>query len=84
MTPRDELVRFRLERAGETLDEADLMADRARWNTCMNRLYYACFYAAPALLADQDLACSKHAGVRSLLHQHLVKVGKLPVDMRRL
>ena len=60
------------------------MADRAHWNTCMNRLYYACFYAATALLADQGLASSKHAGARSLLHQHFVKMGKLPVDMGRL
>lgn len=50
----------------------------------MNRLYYACFYAATALLAQRGLASSKHAGVRSLLHQHFVKEGEVPVEMGRL
>lgn len=84
MTAADDLVRFRLSRAREALDEARLLAERAHWNTCLNRLYYACFYAATALLAQRGLASSKHAGVRSLLHQHFVKVGEVPVEMGRL
>ena len=41
----DTLIHYRLERAQESLDEARLLADAGRWNTCVNRLYYSCFYA---------------------------------------
>ncbi len=40
-----ELVLYRLQRAHETLADARILADAGRWNPCVNRLYYACFYA---------------------------------------
>lgn len=46
--PRDKLVKYRLERAEETLEEAEVMANMSHWKTCINRLYYACFYAINA------------------------------------
>jgi len=60
---RDTLIRYRMERARETLTEADLMAQTGHWNACVNRLYYACFSAV------------KHTGVRSLLNRHFVRTG---------
>ena len=47
---RDTLIRYRMERARETLTEADLMAQSGHWNACVNRLYYACFYAVTAFV----------------------------------
>ncbi len=41
----DDLIRYRFERAKEAYDEAILMKREKHWNTCANRLYYACFYA---------------------------------------
>ncbi len=69
----DEIVRYRLSRARETLTEAELMAESAHWNGCVNRLYYACFYALTALLHQRGLASTKHTGVRALFNQHFVK-----------
>lgn len=60
------LVKYRLTRARESVDEALLLAEDSHWNTCANRLYYACFYAVNALLASRGLAASKHTGVRGL------------------
>ena len=71
------LVEYRMERAQESLAEARLLAADAHWNTCANRLYYACFYAVNALLASQGLAASKHTGVRGLLGRHFVRTGRL-------
>jgi len=31
--PKDELIRYRLERAKEALEEADVMADMSHWKT---------------------------------------------------
>ena len=69
----NELVKFRIDRAMECLEEASLLADKKHYNTCVNRLYYACFYAVNALLVSKDLSSTKHAGVRALFNLHFVK-----------
>ena len=74
--PREELIKYRLDRAHETLEEARIMADTKHWNACVNRLYYACFYAANALLIQKDLSSPKHIGVRSLINMHFIKTNK--------
>lgn len=39
------LVRYRFDRANETLEEAWLLFDNGHLHAAVNRLYYACFYA---------------------------------------
>lgn len=75
--PQDDLVRNRLQRAVETLDEARVLSEAGRWRGYVNRLYYACFYAVSALLLKHGLTSSKHTGVRSLFNLHFVKTGKV-------
>ena len=74
---------YRMTRANETLEDARILADTGRWNACVNRLYYACFYAVSALLVRHGLSSSKHTGVRSLFNRHYVKTGKIPKDLAR-
>ena len=81
---QSDLVRYRLQKARETLDDARLLADADRWNPCVNRLYYACFYAVSALLVRDGLSASRHAGVRGLLNQHYVKPGKISRDLAQI
>ena len=73
MDERWEIVQHRLRRAHEALEDARILARADRWNPCVSRLYYACFYAVSALLLLHDLSSSKHTGVRSLFNQHLVR-----------
>lgn len=79
-----DLVSYRLDRASETLHEARILANAGRWNACVNRLYYACFYGVGALLVKDDLASPKHTGVRGLFNKHYVKTGKVPKDLARI
>ena len=79
ITPAD-LVRFRMERAAESLEEADLLGQAHRWNGCTNRLYYACFYAVSAIMARDGESSSKHRGVRSFLNQRYISTGRLEPD----
>ena len=79
-----ELVSYRLQRARETLADARILADAGRWNTCVNRLYYACFYAVSALLVQEGLSSSKHTGLRSLFNRHFVKTNKVPKEKARI
>jgi uncharacterized protein (UPF0332 family) len=53
------LVRYRMERAIEALDEAKVMFDSGHINTYVNRLYYACFYAVSALLLSHEESTGK-------------------------
>jgi uncharacterized protein (UPF0332 family) len=76
-----DLVLHRLRRAEEALDDARILAEAARWNACVNRLYYACFYAVSALLVMDNLSSSKHSGVRGLFNREYVKPGKIPKEL---
>ncbi|MCI5122791.1 MAG: HEPN domain-containing protein [Candidatus Electrothrix sp. AUS4] len=57
---KEEIIRYRLERAEKNYQEALLMQREKHWNTCANRLYYACFYAVSALLQQHDFSSGKH------------------------
>lgn len=43
------------------------------WNTAINRLYYACYYAVIALLVKNDIQVQTHAGVRQMFGLHFIK-----------
>ena len=74
---------YRMARSQETLKDARILANAGRWNACVNRLYYACFYAVSALLVRHGLSSSKHTGVRSLFNRQYVKTGKVPKEFAR-
>jgi uncharacterized protein (UPF0332 family) len=80
---RASVIRYRVERAHESLAEARLLLEGGHVNTSVSRLYYACFYAASAALLVHDLVATTHGGLRTLIHQRLVKPGLLPLDMGR-
>ncbi|MFH0812683.1 MAG: HEPN domain-containing protein [Pseudomonadota bacterium] len=82
--PKNDLIEYRLNRAKEVLKEAEVMAEMNHWETCINRLYYACFYAVSAVLLKHGLASSKHTGVRGLFNTHFIVTGIIPKDYGRL
>jgi uncharacterized protein (UPF0332 family) len=69
----EEYVKYRLKRANESLEEAQMMATTKRWNTCVNRLYYACYYCTSALLLTQGIDSKTHNGVHSQFNLHFIK-----------
>jgi len=69
------IVEYRLERAQVTLEEARVLAENGSWAGCLNRTYYACFYAVNALLLAHGLSSAKHSGVRSLFNKDFVNSG---------
>jgi uncharacterized protein (UPF0332 family) len=76
---KKEIIKYRFDRATESIEEAKIMAANSRWNTVANRLYYACFYAVIGLLFENDFSTKSHDGVRILLNKEFVKTGKLPI-----
>jgi len=77
------LVRYRMARARESLEEAGLLFETGHTNTAVNRLYYAAFYAVSAALLARGFSSSKHSGVRALLHRELVRSGLVPRELGR-
>jgi len=78
VSPQFEIARHRLQVARDTLQEADVLIAANRWRGALNRLYYASFYAARALLATRDLDSARHSGVIALFQQHFVKTDFVP------
>jgi len=72
---KSDLIAYRLKRATETLHEINFHLENGFWNTAINRLYYACFYAASALLLANDINASTHSGVRQMLGLHFIRTG---------
>ena len=77
---REALVEYRIDRANETLHEADLLAKEGYFNAAANRLYYACFYASLALLVSKGITTASHAGVKTMLGLHFVSKGLLALE----
>jgi len=80
-SPKQELIAYRLKRAQEALDDAESDLEQERLNSAANRVYYATFYAATALLATRDLSSSRHSGVIGLFYRHFVQTGDFPSEL---
>jgi hypothetical protein len=78
------LVQYRLSRARDAVNEAELLLEAGYLHTFVNRLYYACFYAVSALLLSKGISTSKHSHLRGLLHKDLVQPGIIPVKYGQL
>ena len=59
------VVIYRKEKAYVTLREAEDMIATEHWNLAMQRLYYACFYMASALLISAGIKAHTHNGVQN-------------------
>ena len=78
-----ELVKLRMQQAGETLHEAQILSAAHAGRGAVSRAYYAMFYAVLAILATRGLGSSKHSGVISLFDREFVKSGDLPKELSR-
>ena len=81
-TPED-YIRYRIDRATETLEEVLIHIENGFWNTAINRMYYACFYAVNALLAKYRIEVLSHSGVRQKFGEHFVKTGLVDRELAK-
>ena len=83
MNPSDALAQHRIARAHAALHEADLLIEQQHFSGALNRVYYAAFYGARALLATRNLDSPRHSGVIALFQEHFVRTGLVPTDTAR-
>ncbi len=77
-------VVYRLDKAKDTLEVAELLIKNSKWNAAVNRLYYACFYAVNALLAKHNIKVKSHSGVKTNFYLHFIKTGKISDEYGKL
>ena len=78
------LVTYRMQKAYNTLTEAEDNAKSGHWTLAANRLYYALYYAASALLLSQGFIAHTHAGVIRIIGLEFVVKGILTKEDGRL
>lgn len=81
---KEEYIRYRIDSAKETLNAAKLLAEGSYWNSVINRLYYACFYAISALLYKYDINAESHKGVKHQFTHHFIKTGIIDIELGRI
>ena len=70
---KESYINYRLARAWDTFDDAKILAAKGKWNSTINRLYYAAYYAVMALLLKNDLKPTTHNGAKSNFTEHYIK-----------
>lgn len=81
---QEDYIKYRFERAWKTFEDAKSLATIASWNSSMNRLYYACFYAVLALFMKHNISSHTHSGAKTQLSLYFVKTGKLDKEFGML
>lgn len=81
---KEDLVKYRIARAKDTLEDAYILAENEKWNSAINRLYYAAYYAVIALLLSADLKPTTHNGAKSNFSEHFVKTGKIDKELAKI
>lgn len=78
---KEDYIAYRFRRANETIAEIDILVENKLWNTAVNRLYYACYYAVTALLLKNEIETSSHSGVRQKFGQLFVLPGLVKKEL---
>lgn len=81
---REDLIKYRLLRAKDTYEDAQILADRLKWNSTINRLYYSAYYAVMALLLSSELKPSTHNGAKSNFTEHFIKTERIPKEFGKI
>jgi uncharacterized protein (UPF0332 family) len=79
----EDYVSYRLQRAKETIQEVKIHIENGFWNTAVNRMYYACFYAVGALLVSHGVETATHSGARQKFGQLFVKPGLIDKSLAK-
>lgn len=78
------LVKYRLAKAMEELELAELCLDSAKYSKSLNCSYYAIFHSTRSLLATEKKDFRKHSAVISYFIKNYVQMGKFDEEFARI
>lgn len=81
---RKDIVTYRIERAFVALEQAKGNLQMGYLEITANRLYYAAYYAASALLIANEIRVKSHEGCIGQFNLHFVKTGLVSIEMGKL
>lgn len=84
MPDAKENYRLYMGNALEMLQVASENLNNDHYSSACNRAYYACFYAASALLYSKGLSFGKHSAVLAAFRQHFVKTGEFDAKWSKI
>lgn len=74
------MVSYALEKAHTVFEEAREVANLKRWNLTGNRLYYAFFHMATAMLLLEGVPVKSHSGKIQQFNLYFIKTGLMDVS----
>lgn len=83
MEGQKEMALYRMGRANEAIEEAQVLLDAHRHNAAINRLYYSCFFAVSALLLTKDISVKRHSAAIQMFGLHFVGPGLISKESGR-
>lgn len=78
-----ELAEYKLNRAREELDTANLLFDNEKLKAANNRAYYSIYYAITAVLCLEPVAFKRQKDTLAYFNKHYVHTGKFPNEIGR-
>jgi len=84
MKSKEKYVKYRLAKAEETFEVAELLIKNMKWNSAINRLYYSAYYAISGLLVKSDFTTKTHAGVKTKFSLEFIKTNKIEIRLGRV
>jgi uncharacterized protein (UPF0332 family) len=80
MEHKEDLIQYRINRAENTINEAELAIKNNKLPLAENRIYYSIFYIVSALALKYDFSTSKHSTLKGWFNQAMVKTKKIDVS----
>ena len=81
---RNEYVAYRINKANETFEVAELLISNQKWNSAINRLYYAAYYAVTALLVSEKIITKTHSGVKTQFFLKFIKTRLIDKELGKV
>lgn len=78
-----ELSKYRFSSAEQTYQNAKLCLDNGFYRDCINRSYYAAFYAIKSVLALESVDFKRHKDVVAYFNKEYVATEKFPKELGR-
>ena len=78
-----DLARYKLERAREELDTAELLFENERLKAANNRAYYSIYYSLTAVLCLEPIAFKKHKDTIGYFNKNYVHTDRFPREIGR-
>jgi len=78
-----DLALYKLERAKDEIDTAELLFDHSKYKAANNRAYYAIYYALTAVLCLEPISFKKHKDTIAYFNKNYVHAGLFSNELGR-